>query len=72
MDLSLARQSTNALVWYRSTEFPAAEPMQVRILSMEEVLVRLSVQLDAALLTSPDQCFSAFPEELHFERSAFE
>ena len=72
MELAEARRSIGLLAYYRCTDLPAAMPMQVRIMSTEEALVRVSVQLDAALPTSPDQCFAAFPEELHFERSAFD
>ena len=72
MELSQAHGSIGLTVWFRRADLPAAEPRQVRIMSTSSRFVRASVQLDGSVATSPDDCFDVDPEELHFERSAFD
>lgn len=80
MDLDLARRSINAVVFFCRTDPAVAaregtglnpEPFQVRIISVGDA-VELTTILDASQPALKETCFRAMPEELHFERAAFE
>lgn len=80
MDLDLARRSINAVVFFARTDPAVAaregtglspEPFQVRIISVGDA-VGVTTILDASQPALEETCFRAMPDELHFEKSAFE
>jgi hypothetical protein len=73
----LAAKSINAVVFYRPSSMPALDPVRARILRTETrpsgwtvVVVTMKLEIDAVV--NVGETIEALPDELHFERSAFD
>ena len=73
MELSEALAHVGERAWFRDPRLPGLAPVQVQICSTSSATVRV-VQVDDIEPTGAVPAlfvFSAAPEDLHFERSAF-
>lgn len=69
MELDLARNQVNAVVWCR---LESGDLCQVRVMGVDGDWVKVTQKLGISDVVMVGEAFHVLPENLHFERSGFD